>query len=149
MKGQWWRWPWWSPTVPGTEAKPGWRSISAWLTTILWRRDGRNLNLHAGPVEWVTVTRLSVRFAVTALLGVLSEGIGIVQLIQHRQLSYRLFPLLLAAIWVLIVTYTDLRRAVLIWGGLEDGHSYKQRRPPQEKARGKFTGPLTEVGQKR
>lgn len=104
-------WPWWSLQMPGTEDIPGWRPIFVWLTGTIWRQDGRQLNLRAGPVEWVTVLRLSVRL-LTANLAMLC--LVVAAGLQNQMLLGSVA--MVAMLWVIAVTFVDLRRAVLWWG---------------------------------
>jgi len=108
-------WPWWSSHVPGTEAEPGWRSILAWLATTLWRR-GPALNLRAGPDEWASVARLSARFALLALVGLLATLAAYAQILRGLPLPLSVLAVQIAATWGVLVAYADLRRAVLLWG---------------------------------
>ncbi len=111
------RWPWWSSEVPGTEAQPGWNSIYGWLMQSLWPRDAEGLKLRATPAEWVTVVRLSVRFAGLSVLELCWSGYGLARLFSEPpELAGYFLGVALVLFWVLWVTYVDLRRAVLLWG---------------------------------
>ena len=108
-------WPWWSSKVPGTEDVPGYRSILTWLLTTLWRR-GVALNLSAGPDEWGIVVRLSARFALLAGVGWLAMLVAYARVLLHDHLPLGGLVVQILATWGVIVAYTDLRRAVLLWG---------------------------------
>jgi len=109
------RWPWHSFELPGTEGRRGLRSLRSWLIHTLWQPDGRQLNLRAGPVEWVTVTRLSSRLLA---LSVAVIGLAVAALVVIAQ-GHRPVGTLLAmavALWSAVVAYIDLRRAAMWWG---------------------------------
>ncbi|MFN2284474.1 MAG: NB-ARC domain-containing protein, partial [Anaerolineae bacterium] len=109
------RWPWYSFTLPGTEGRRGFRFIDAWLINTLWRQDGRQLNLRVGPVEWVAVRRLSVRFLVAILVFI---GFAVVAALTLSQGNRPFVAALgmVVALWITIVTYIDTRRAAMWWG---------------------------------
>ncbi len=108
-------WPWYSFTLPGTEERRGMRFIWSWMTDTLWHQTGQQLNLRVGPVEWVTVKRLAARFLAACLV---SLGLAVAAMFTLFQ-GIRPFATLLAmvvAVWIVVVTHIDLRRAAMWWG---------------------------------
>ncbi len=109
------RWPWYSFTLPGTEGRRGMRFIDSWMINTLWRQDGRQLNLRVGPVEWATVKRLSVRFAVACIVTICLVVASMLSILQGNR-PFGMLATMLVALWVTIVAYIDTRRAAMWWG---------------------------------
>ena len=109
------RWPWYSFTLPGTEGRRGMRFIDSWMINTLWRQDGQQLNLRVGPVEWVTVKRLSVRFAVAFIIAILLMVASVSIRLQGNS-PFGTLAAMVIAVWIVVVTYIDLRRAAMWWG---------------------------------
>ena len=109
------RWPWYSFTLPGTEGRRGMRFIDSWMINTLWRQDGRQLNLRVGPVEWATVKRLSVRFAVAFIIALLLMVASVSIRLQGNR-PFGTLAAMVIAVWITVVTYIDTRRAAMWWG---------------------------------
>jgi len=109
------RWPWYSFTLPGTEGRRGMRFIDSWMINTLWRQDGQQLNLRVGPVEWVTVKRLSVRFAVACIITIFLVAASMLSILQGNR-PFGMLAAMLIALWIVIVSYIDTRRAAMWWG---------------------------------
>ena len=109
------RWPWYSFTLPGTEGRRGMRFIDSWMINTLWQQDGRQLNLRAGPVEWVAVKRLSVRF-LAAILAFICLAVAAALTLSQGNRPFVAALGMVVALWVTIVTYIDTRRAAMWWG---------------------------------
>ncbi len=109
------RWPWHSFTLPGTEGRRGLRFVGSWLITTLWQHSGRQLNLRVGPVEWVTVTRLSVRF-LAACIACLYLAVSALLTLSQGTRPVVTLAAMVGALWLTLVAYIDLRRAALWWG---------------------------------
>ncbi len=109
------RWPWYSFTLPGTEGRRGMRFIWSWMTDTLWRQPEQQLNLRVGPVEWVTVKRLSVRFAVAFIIAICLVVASMLSMLQGNR-PFGVLAAMVVAVWVVVVTHIDLRRAALWWG---------------------------------
>jgi hypothetical protein len=109
------RWPWYALTLPGTEGRRGLRFVGSWLVTTLWQHNGRQLNLRVGPVEWVTVTRLSVRFLAACIACLYLAVTSLLTLFQGTR-PFVMLLAMLSALWIALVAHIDLRRAALWWG---------------------------------
>ncbi len=109
------RWPWYALTLPGTEGRRGMRFVGSWLVTTLWQHNGRQLNLRVGPVEWVTVTRLSVRFLAACIACLYLAVASLLTLFQGTRPFVTLLAMV-GALWIALVAHIDLRRAALWWG---------------------------------
>jgi hypothetical protein len=109
------RWPWYSITLPGTEGRRGLRFIGTWLIDTLWQRNRQQLNLRVGPLEWVTVMRLTVRF-LAACMACLGLAVAALLTIAQGTRPPLTLAAMLVALWIVIVTYIDTRRAAMWWG---------------------------------
>jgi hypothetical protein len=109
------RWPWYSVTLPGTEGRRGMRFIWSWMTDTLWRQPEQQLNLRVGPVEWITVKRLSVRFAVAFIIAVGLVMASMLSMLQGNR-PFGVLAAMVIAVWTTVVSYIDTRRAAMWWG---------------------------------
>jgi hypothetical protein len=108
-------WPWYSLTLPGTEGRRGMRFIWSWMSDTLWRQNGQQLNLRVGPVEWVTVKRLAARFLAACLVSLCLAVAALLTLFQGTRPFVPLLAMVVA-VWIVVVTHIDLRRAAMWWG---------------------------------
>ncbi len=108
-------WPWYTLTLPGTEGRRGLRFVGSWLITTLWQHNGRQLNLRIGPAEWVTVTRLSVRF-LAACIACLYLAVAALLTLSQGTRPFVTLLAMVGALWIALVAHIDLRRAALWWG---------------------------------
>ncbi|HOS78985.1 MAG TPA: NB-ARC domain-containing protein, partial [Anaerolineae bacterium] len=108
-------WPWYSFTLPGTEGRRGMRFIWSWMSDTLWRQNGQQLNLRVGPVEWVTVKRLAVRFLAACMVSLCLAVAALFTLFQGIR-PFVPLSAMVVAMWIVLVTHIDLRRAAMWWG---------------------------------